>query len=653
MFDHHAQLKARALDHLRKSSELARTLNLNLIADQIELGRRRLEDCRYNIAIMGDMKRGKSTLLNTLLGRRDDFLSPVQAKVCTSGIIHYLSKEAHPDGKSEAQVFLEGMPDSPQVIGIEELRSYITEDGNPENAKGVRSVDVYGDFPLLRNVVTLVDTPGRGAVHRHHETLVEQFLPMADAIIFLIAADLPVTASEAVFMSELSKREKDKLIFVLTKRDEVSEKDIQEVRNYVKQQIRDAGLTCSKLFEVSAKSVFDALCSDEDEERVNELRRTSGIAEFEEHLEQFILKNSERTADLLPRLRSLLAIVDRIFVEDLRRIESEKALVSSGIAEIEAEQNRLTHESDELTRAAEASLRKFQTAWNNTIRVFQSRLQSRSASVSDRILEKVQRGSMLTVASASFKMKQLVQRSLNNELEAILPELEQKLTEHVTRLSEDLERDWVSCRRTKLPFEIALPTASLVGLGGSALALGSVFTQASAAMAAWGTAAEATVIAGSAPGILPAFWSWLTGYGVIATGTKTTAVAVATATGTILPVAAAAATFLGAVWIAKHVIKATQENRVPALVEETLARMAETIGEQLTNQGHALAATYRESVQEQVNALKDRLATLREAAAKADPEFATRLAAQEKTIRHLLDRNREITLGANLLTTSA
>jgi small GTP-binding protein len=652
MFDHHAQLKAKALDHLRKSSELARTLNLNLIADQIELGRRRLEDCRYNIAIMGDIKRGKSTLLNTLLGRRDDFLSPVQAKVCTSGIIHYLSKEAHPDGKSEARVFLEGMPDSPQVIGIEELRLYITEDGNPGNSKGVRSVDVYGDFPLLRNVVTLVDTPGRGAVHRHHETLVEQFLPMADAIIFLISADLPVTASEAEFLAELSRREKDKLIFVLTKKDEVNEKDLPEVRSYVKQQIRDAGLTCSKLFEVSAKSVFEALCLDEDEERINELRRTSGIAEFEAHLEQFILKNSERTADLLPRLRDLLAIVDRIFVEDLRRIESEKTLVSSGIAEIEAEQNHLTQESDELSKAAEASLRKFQTAWNNTIRVFQSRLQSRSSSVADRILEKIQRGSTLSVISASFKMKQLVQRSLSNELEAILPELEQKLTEHVTRLSEDLERDWVSCRRTKLPFEIALPTASLVGLGGSALALGSVFTQASAAMAAWGTAAELTTVAGGSWGLGPTIASWLGFGGKIAAGKAGTA-AVATAIGATVPVVVAAATFLGVVWIAKHAAKATQENRVPALVEETLARMAESIGEQLTKQGHALAATYRESVQEQVNAIKDRLATLREAAEKDDPDFTARLATQEKTIRHLLERNREITLGANLLTTSA
>lgn len=652
MFDHHAQLKAHALDHLRKSSELARTSNLNLIADQIELGRRHLEDCRYNIAIMGDMKRGKSTLVNTLLGRHDDFLSPVQAKVCTSAIIHYLSREAHPEGKSEARVFLEGMPDSPQVIGIEELRSYITEDGNPENSAGVRSVDVYGDFPLLRNVVTLVDTPGRGAVHRHHETLVAEFLPMADAIIFLISADLPVTASEAEFLAELSKREKDKLIFVLTKKDEVSGKDIQEVRSYVKQQIQDAGLTCTKLFEVSAKSVFEALCSGKDDGEISELRRSSGIAEFEAYLEQFILKNSERTSDLLPRLRDLLGIVERIFVEDLRRIQSEKALILSGTSEIEAEQDHLAQESAELNKAAEASLRKFQAAWNNTTKMFKSRVQSRSSFVSDRILEKVQRGSALKVISASFKIQQQVQRSLNSELEALLPELEQKLTEHVNKLSEDLERDWLSSRRTKSPFDLALPTASLVGLSGGAVALGYGFTQASAALAAWGAAAELSTVAGGPWGLGPTVAGWLGFGGKLAAG-KGVALATGVAVGATVSAAVAGAAFIGVVFIAKHVASATQENRVPSLVEETLERMAESIGEQLTKQGQELAATYREAIQEQVDGFKERLELLREAAAKSDPAFAARLTRQEETIRQVLERNREITLGANLLTTSA
>ena len=254
MFDHFAQLKENALLHLNKAADFARRAGRKTIADQLDLGCRSLADSRYNIAVVGNMNRGKSTLLNVLLGRSDDHLAPIQAKVCTAAIVHYMSREAHPDGLSEARVYTDEAPsgeytDTPfEQVPIESLRDYITEERNPNNVKKVRSVDVYGDFPLLRNVVTLVDTPGRGAVQRNHEILLEQFMPMADAIIFLTMADCPIEASERAFLEELSQQEKKKIFYVLTKRDEVKDKDIKEVQKYVLQQIRATGLTCGHLF---------------------------------------------------------------------------------------------------------------------------------------------------------------------------------------------------------------------------------------------------------------------------------------------------------------------------------------------------------------------------------------------------------------------
>ena len=64
-----------------------------------------LENQRYNITIIGSLKRGKSTLLNTLMERHDDNISPISANVCTSAIIKYIDKNiASSESKKESAV---------------------------------------------------------------------------------------------------------------------------------------------------------------------------------------------------------------------------------------------------------------------------------------------------------------------------------------------------------------------------------------------------------------------------------------------------------------------------------------------------------------------------------------------------------------------
>ena len=243
---------------------------------------------------------------------------------------------------SEARVFFDGR--EPQSVPVEMLREYITEDANPGNIKEVRSVDVYGDFPLLRNVVTLVDTPGRGATQRHHETLLEQFLPVADAIIFLISADLPIEASERAFLDQLSQQEKQRIFFVLTKRDEVSDKDIKEVRNWVMKNIRESGLSCDRLFEVSARPVFEAACAGKDGDELARLRRDCGVAE----LEKYIIANSETNAALLPRIQSLLDYVSQFYFEATGQAEKDLMLLDGGAERTAGEVAQLQSEADAL-----------------------------------------------------------------------------------------------------------------------------------------------------------------------------------------------------------------------------------------------------------------------------------------------------------------
>jgi hypothetical protein len=50
---------------------------------------------------------------------------------------------------------------------VSDLPSYVTEEGNPKNAKGVARVEVLLPASLLKDGVQLVDTPGVGSVYKH------------------------------------------------------------------------------------------------------------------------------------------------------------------------------------------------------------------------------------------------------------------------------------------------------------------------------------------------------------------------------------------------------------------------------------------------------------------------------------------------------
>lgn len=639
MFDHFAQIKENALRHLDKAAAFARSIKRDTIAQQIELGRRHLADSRYNIAIVGNMKRGKSTLLNTLLGRRDDHLSPIASKVCTAAIVHYLSREAHPENLSETRVFFDGR--EPQSVPVEMLREYITEDANPGNIKKVRSVDVYGDFPLLRNVVTLVDTPGRGATQRQHETLLEQFLPVADAIIFLISADLPIEASERAFLDQLSQQEKQRIFFVLTKRDEVSDKDIKEVRNWVMKNIRESGLSCDRLFEVSAKPVFEAACAGKDGDELVRLRRDCGVSDLESELEKFILANSEKNVALLPRLQSLLDYVREFYFEATAQAEKDLMSLDDGAEKIAGEVAQLQAEADALRSLHNKCLEKFHKAWDKSVTQFRRKLEGRVDAISDRLLDRLSRGGLIGAASSAFKLRQTIGSVLRVEMDVLLPELDQELGNHAHCLQEEIAADWETYQRAKPGADLITSTFTLLALGGSASMVGVAFNQLMAAASAMTAVSGASASQGG----FAYLWATMAGGGTVK-------VASAAAWAAAPPAIFAVAGVVVVNWIAGHIIRATQENRVPELVRKTIEEMAASIAAKLEDRRAEIEATYRDGIEEQIRVTQERIADLQKAIIEQDPSLKAHLTKQVTDGRSLMQEQRDLVHSLKLLSSS-
>jgi GTP-binding protein EngB required for normal cell division len=156
--------------------------------------RSRLRERRLRVLVAGEAKRGKSTLVNALLGRAvlPTGVTPLTALATT---VRY--------GRNErvTAVFRDGRTEGFPVPALEDL---VTERGNPGNSRNLASVTVAVDAPVLARGVELVDTPGTGSVYAHNTAEAELALETMDAAVFVLTADPPVSATERELVSRVA-----------------------------------------------------------------------------------------------------------------------------------------------------------------------------------------------------------------------------------------------------------------------------------------------------------------------------------------------------------------------------------------------------------------------------------------------------------------
>ena len=164
---------------------------------------RRVQLTRPSVVLVGETKRGKSSLLNALLGVPG--LSPVDAAVATSAYLHF-----SPGRSPAAQAWLVGSGDPVDIEPLE-LRSWAT------GGNRARRIEVTHPAPLLQ-YVSLLDTPGVGGLDPAHTAVALDAVERATALLFAADASAPLSQPELAFLVAASERV-DVVVFALTKVD--------------------------------------------------------------------------------------------------------------------------------------------------------------------------------------------------------------------------------------------------------------------------------------------------------------------------------------------------------------------------------------------------------------------------------------------------
>lgn len=201
----------------------------------------RINEGRFFVACVGQFKRGKSTLLDALIG--EELLPTGVVPVTTvPTVLRYGTQRT-------ARVLIGGKW---KTIRPEDLGQYVSEELNPENKKLVEGVEVFLTSPLLASGMCLVDTPGIGSVFSGNTEATKDFIPQIDATILVVGADPPISGEELALIEAVGANV-DHILVVLNKMDRVSLDERQQAGAFATKMLATRlKKPVERIYEVSA-----------------------------------------------------------------------------------------------------------------------------------------------------------------------------------------------------------------------------------------------------------------------------------------------------------------------------------------------------------------------------------------------------------------
>lgn len=334
-----------------------------------------LESNDVRLVVLGEFSRGKSFLLNSLLGIK---VLPTATQT-TTAINTFL--KALPKGETERHIKVHWQDkkrpaERVEWIDNDALQRWGTEleHTNADPRKEVDYIELFLNHPLLDKGLVLVDTPGLQTIVKHHEAITRKAIAEAHIALFVQSADqLGGNQTEWDFMESTLKSNFQKFITLINKWDLVLDpeddiaqnrgeeenvrRSLQIVRNNFASVLKNS-LNCEAelitltdkdhLMGVSAKWAQSKHADERERSGIDRLTaRIVSMVASGEAVQQILLKPLQQLsavqAQLVERIESQLKEINSTDSLESRRIELE--LQDSRIKNLQTEAERETAES--------------------------------------------------------------------------------------------------------------------------------------------------------------------------------------------------------------------------------------------------------------------------------------------------------------------
>jgi GTPase SAR1 family protein len=223
--------------------------------------------------VVGEVKSGKSSLLNAIFGQefaRVDVL-PATDKIY---IFRY--------GPEEKQV-----------------------DVSPKLAERYLPIPFLNDF-------NVVDTPGTNTIVAEHQTITENFVPRADLVLFVFSVVNPWTQSAWDLLKFVQKKWLKNIVFVLQQADLREPSEIEVIRRHLQDNaIQKLGFA-PPIFPVSARKALLARTTGLDKERLWE---ESQFGPLQEQINLIVSESSAHTLKLRSAAQTSVVMLDELRAE--------------------------------------------------------------------------------------------------------------------------------------------------------------------------------------------------------------------------------------------------------------------------------------------------------------------------------------------------
>lgn len=271
--------KADVTSALQDLSAVAGSLGASTLKERLDHDLvKKLEEDRFHLVVVGEFNHGKTTFVNALLG------APIlpTGVTPTTATIHHLRYADEPKAKV---VFAGGREDE---IPFESVRTFVV--GGEGATDQVEHIEVGYPAALLQERIVLVDTPGVNDLSLQRADITYSYIPQSDAVLFLLDAGQILKESERAFLQDkIIGQARDKIVFVVTKWDLLSESEREEALEYARTQLAKFVKGEPMVFPVSAQRALHG----EGEERAAASAQ-SGMPELVDFLTRFLAEHRGR-----------------------------------------------------------------------------------------------------------------------------------------------------------------------------------------------------------------------------------------------------------------------------------------------------------------------------------------------------------------------